>query len=169
MRKVDKRGFTLIEILISLSIVSIVGMIFFSMANSVIRFNSKNEKDMQSIALINTISEKVTNYIRETGKIGIIGNNGFFEDVINPSKTNMIFYVRKSEVNEQIEFMKPDTYVIDKKDFKVEIIQKNSITYNDGILENNNKYLHEIEIIVTPLGISNKIQKVTKKVYGPIE
>lgn len=165
----NKKGFTLIEVLISLAIVSVIVGTLFSMINSVIKFNAKNEKDMESIALINTMIEKTTNYIQKTGNIGILGNNGSFEEVIDSGESKITFYIKKTEANEELEFLESDTYVTDIRDFKVEILKIKSEIYKDGILKNNNKYLHEIEIIVTPLGISNNIQKVTKKVYGPIE
>lgn len=165
----NKKGFTLIEVLISLAIVSVIVGTLFSMINSVIKFNAKNEKDMESIALINTMIEKTTNYIQKTGNIGILGNNGSFEEVIDSGESKITFYIKKTEANEELEFLESDTYVTDIRDFKVEILKLESEIYKDGILKNDNKYLHKIEIIVTPLGISNKIQKVTKEVYGPIE
>ena len=60
--KGNNRGFTLIEILISMAIISIVLFSLFTTINSSIRQNTKNEKD---IKLLNIAQSEIENLRKE--------------------------------------------------------------------------------------------------------
>ena len=60
----NKRGFTLIEVLISLSILLIVGSTFFSITNNSIRINSKNDKYIQEMNVAQSVIEGIRDDIK---------------------------------------------------------------------------------------------------------
>ena len=71
------RGFTLIEVLISLSIVTIILLSLFSFYNSSIKFNKKNETDINSLNVSQTAIESMRIYSKLNNKFGIdIDNDG---------------------------------------------------------------------------------------------
>lgn len=63
----NKKGFTLIEVLISLSILTIIGGVFFSISNNAIRINAKNDKDIQELNIAQSVLEDIRDDIK-TGK-----------------------------------------------------------------------------------------------------
>ena len=60
--KRDIKGFTLIELIIALSIISILSLAFFKILNSSIKYNTKNEKDIKAL---NIAQSEVENLRRE--------------------------------------------------------------------------------------------------------
>lgn len=64
----NKKGFTLIEVLISLSILTILGGIFFSIANNAIRINSKNDKNIQEMNIAQSVIEDIRDDIKSGKK-----------------------------------------------------------------------------------------------------
>lgn len=170
--KKNKKGFTLIEALISTAILTIIIVSFFSMIVNVIRVNEKNERDIQSRTILNSITENVTSYIRKNGKVGVIGNNSFFEENIESDTGEIELYIRQIDINDKIEFIDKNNDKIDKttKDmFKVTIKQTNKEVYDKGPFnEQINRYLYTFNVNVKPQQSSNRYQEVTKKVYGAV-
>lgn len=61
-------GFTLIEILAALAIVSIVSMAFFTTINMTTKYNAKNEKDIQAMDVAQSEIEYFTKEIKSNKK-----------------------------------------------------------------------------------------------------
>ena len=59
MKIKDLRGLTLIELLISISILSIIGLTFFSTINTSININKKNEEDIKAMHLAQSEMENL--------------------------------------------------------------------------------------------------------------
>jgi len=60
--KRDIKGFTLIELIVALSIISILSLAFFKILNTNIKYNTKNEKDIKAL---NIAQSEVENLRRE--------------------------------------------------------------------------------------------------------
>ncbi|WP_373600397.1 PulJ/GspJ family protein [Paraclostridium bifermentans] len=80
-------GFTLIEILVALAIVSIVSMAFFATVNMTTKYNAKNEKDIQSMDVAQSEIEYLTKEIKSNKKTIDIdfNDNGQLEETDNSS------------------------------------------------------------------------------------
>ena len=85
------RGFTLIEVLISLSIVTIILLSLFSFYNSSIKFNKKNETDINSLNVSQTAIESMRIYSKLINKFGIdIDNDGVDDLGFDNSESNWV-------------------------------------------------------------------------------
>lgn len=85
------RGFTLIEVLISLSIVNIILLSLFSFYNSSIKFNKKNETDINSLNVSQTAIESMRIYSKLNNKFGIdIDNDGVDDLGFDNSESNWV-------------------------------------------------------------------------------
>lgn len=83
------RGFTLIEVLISLSIVTIILLSLFSFYNSSIKFNKKNETDINSLNVSQTAIESMRIYSKLNNKFGI-DNDGVDDLGFDNSESNWV-------------------------------------------------------------------------------
>jgi prepilin-type N-terminal cleavage/methylation domain-containing protein len=63
--KNSNKGFTLIEVLVAMGIVMLIAMAFFSINNMSIKVNDKNEKNIQSMNIAQSVMEDVRGYIKE--------------------------------------------------------------------------------------------------------
>ena len=59
MKKNNSRGFTLVEVLVSLSILSILILVFFGVINTSIKNNKKNEVDINALSLAQSEVENI--------------------------------------------------------------------------------------------------------------
>lgn len=173
MNKNNNKGITLIEVLIALTIASIIVMTMFSAMSNVVKFNAKNNTDVDSRSTLNTITENITSYIKENGVIGIKGNNGHFTKTITNNK-NIVVYTNQIEGNDKIEFFEEKDFSqndISKNDmdFKVIISKENEKKYTNGPFNKEGKFLYEFKVVIEPLKNSDRAQSINKKVYGPIE
>ena len=85
------RGFTLIEVQISLSIVNIILLSLFSFYNSYIKFNKKNETDINSLNVSQTAIESMRIYSKLNNKFGIdIDNDGVDDLGFDNSESNWV-------------------------------------------------------------------------------
>ena len=65
--KINKsKGFTLIEVLVSISILSIIGLAFFSTVNTSIKTNKKNEMDIKALHLAESEIENLRAQIKKS-------------------------------------------------------------------------------------------------------
>lgn len=72
MSKIKRtEGLTLIEILIAMSVISIIAMAFFTFINSSIKFNAKNEHDIKAL---NIAQSEIENF-RQQVKISDLNSN----------------------------------------------------------------------------------------------
>lgn len=73
--KNNKKGFTLIEILIAMSIISLIAMAFFTIVNTSIKINTKNETDLKSLNIATSEIENLREQIKDINDSNIIINN----------------------------------------------------------------------------------------------
>jgi prepilin-type N-terminal cleavage/methylation domain-containing protein len=63
-----RRGFTLVEVLVAMSIISLIAIGFFTILNTSIRFNVKNEKDIKALNIAQSEIENLRNQIKSKKK-----------------------------------------------------------------------------------------------------
>ncbi len=88
----NEDGFTLIEILVSLAIVSIISMAFFATVNMTTKYNAKNEKDIQAMDVAQSEIEYLIKEIKSNKKTIDIdfNDNGQLEQIDNSSMNECI-------------------------------------------------------------------------------
>lgn len=129
MKIKDIRGLTLIELLISISILSIIGLAFFSTINASIKTNKKNETDIKAMNLAQSEIENLRIQIKkstgttldifdlENNKI-IIGNensyisNDYEVKITIEEKENLLYEIRVSVESINKNFSKKETEII---------------------------------------------------------
>lgn len=127
--KVNK-GFTLIEILIAMSITSIIILTLFTTLNSTIKGNVKNEINIKTLNLGQSEIENIRELIKEEKEIKIV------DDLNNQSKNIAIGSNALNILNKKIKN--------DNRNYYEKIyITKEKITYG-----NNSNYLYTIKVIV---------------------
>lgn len=62
------KGFTLIEVIIAMAIISIIAVAFFQILNNTIKMNEKTEKDIQMMDVAQIKMENILSDIREGSK-----------------------------------------------------------------------------------------------------
>lgn len=73
----NNKGFTLIEILVAMSIISIITFTFFTIMNSSIKQNSKNEKDIKALNIAQSEIENLRKEIKSSAtEINIYDKEG---------------------------------------------------------------------------------------------
>jgi prepilin-type N-terminal cleavage/methylation domain-containing protein len=107
----NKKGFTLIEILIALSIASIISIGFFQVINMTIKTNSKNEKDIKSLNIAQTEIESLRAQIK---------------NATNDNK-NIKIYIDEDENRKFIEIDSEKSWI--KNEQGIEIIKVNEEEY----------------------------------------
>lgn len=77
MKIKELKGFTLIEVLVSLSILSIIGLVFFSTVNTSIKINKKNETDIKALHLAESEIENLRVQIKKSkdSMLNIVDSN----------------------------------------------------------------------------------------------
>lgn len=76
--KINKsKGFTLIEVLVSIGILSIIGLAFFSTINTSIKTNKKNEMDIKALHLAESEVENLRVQIKKSKEstLNIVDSN----------------------------------------------------------------------------------------------
>ena len=162
-------GFTLIEILVAMAIISIVSTGFYTMINSSIKHNVKNEKDIQSLNMAQSEIENLRSQIKSSSdnlKIYINGN-----DIIEIPNDDNIMWREIDSLNE-IDNIKinPDgiynKYMLDSDDSVIKYyksLDSNNTEYEINLKlsrqKKSRKYLYNVKISVW-----EKDKKFTKKV-----
>ena len=145
-------GFTLIEILVSLAIVSIISMAFFTIVNMTTRKSAKNEKDIQAMDIAQSQIEYLIKEIKsseyankdhiqinfdENGKLSIIeSNKQRYDSNTNDLETSSSYEV-KYDGNENTKYK-----------VNVNINRENM---NDKSNEKPPIYLYDINVNVDPI------------------
>lgn len=88
----SNKGFTLIEVLVAMGIIMLIAMAFFSVNNTSIITNAKNEKDIQAMNIAQSVMEDIREYIKEDKEyieskyqIDIYNNEKWTNDKYNES------------------------------------------------------------------------------------
>lgn len=139
MKKDKSKGFTLVEVLISLSILSILMLVFFSVINTSIKTNKKNEIDINAINIAQSEVENI--------RVQIKNNN---TSNIKNLENNIII---KNEKN---------TYISDDYNLEILVQQKSELLYEINVKvkpKNSNFSKKEAQIITqVVVGRSNSMQ-----------
>lgn len=164
------KGFTLIELIVSLAITSVLMLAFFTIVNSSIRSNSKNESDIKSLHVAQSEIENLRQQIKSgnDGKINIkvngktiefinnIGNVDGKQDILYKRDVGDKTYLIKLNISRE-DINKYDGYLYDidikselynkKKDDVEKYVSKKETGLTTKILSNN-----QIDVgdIITP-------------------
>ena len=168
MKKVKSiHGFTLIEVLVAMSIISIVSMGFYTIINYSIKNNVKNEKDIQALNMAQSEIENLRSQIKSSSRIlNIYGSNG--ESIIEIPNEDHIMWKEVDETNkiDEIEINPNGDYknYIYKQDNSVIRYYKsldNNIEYEIRLKlttqKKMSKYLYNVKVYVSEKG--NKFSK----------
>lgn len=132
MKKVNKsEGFTLVEVLVAMTIISIIALAFFRVLNNTIRMNEKTDKDIQIMDIAQSKMENMLADIREGTK----------------NKTDIEVKINNEVVKLDDLFKGNNTIYPEKNDssYKTE-----EYIYKDG----NSKYLVDLKIQKEKVGNS---------------
>lgn len=177
LKKINKKGFTLIELIIALSIVSIILMAFYTLINSSIKQNTKTEKDIKSLNIAQSEVENLRDEIKSSGAfINIKDDNRSNSLVSIPTadvSTGDIVWKASSTNNEYTIDIKSDgiysSYIAIEDDGSSnnEILQYNRVLEGDSTEyivrlnisrqkkgdssnSSNNYYIYVVEVRVKP-------------------
>lgn len=127
MRKKVSKGFTLVEVLISLSILSILLMIFFSVIDISIRNNKKNEVDINALHLAQSEVENIVFQIKGNNISNIkdlknndiiIGNsnnyllNNYNVAILIEQKSDLLYQINVAVKHQNDNFSKKNIQII---------------------------------------------------------
>ncbi|MEF9992165.1 MAG: prepilin-type N-terminal cleavage/methylation domain-containing protein [Peptostreptococcaceae bacterium] len=167
---IDNRGFTLIEVLISLTIVSIISMAFFMSVNMTNKENAKNEKDIQAMDIAQSQVEYLTKEIKskkETIDIDFNGDKEINEtEDINSNEKILKSYIQKNGldmIEGDVDYPKYTVQYNEKENTKYQVLisLKSSLKKQ----QEKNYYLYDIEVKVKPLtDLTKREAKIQTKV-----
>ncbi|MEG2246760.1 MAG: prepilin-type N-terminal cleavage/methylation domain-containing protein [Peptostreptococcaceae bacterium] len=167
---IDNRGFTLIEVLISLTIVSIISMAFFMSVNMTNKENAKNEKDIQAMDIAQSQVEYLTKEIKskkETIDIDFNGDKEINEtEYINSNEKILKNYIQKNGldmIEGDVDYPKYTVQYNEKENTKYQVLisLKSSLKKQ----QEKNYYLYDIEVKVKPLtDLTKREAKIQTKV-----
>lgn len=126
------KGFTLMELLIAISIISTISIAFFTVVNTTIKTNKKNEVDIKAMQIAQTHIENIRNQLTKEDKL---------EELT-------LMYNEKKEVINLRDSSKNEIYInlnhnsIDNNTYIAEIL----LTRENG---SSNKYLYDVKVEVT--------------------
>lgn len=93
----------MIELLVAMSIISLIALVFFSTVNNSIKSNAKNEKDIKSLQLVQSEMERLINDIKQDKKLevhddisGIYESIEFKKDVDGIDKSNKTYKLKSN-------------------------------------------------------------------------
>lgn len=145
MNKLDKsKGFTLVELLVAMGIISLIVLAFFQVINSTIRGNEKTEKDIQ---MMDVAQIKIENTIAEIRNPDEDGNIYITVDNKN-NKVNIdtLFTKEKNIYKEKYDYKYKDNI----SEYEVELNLGRSKISSHKVLENS--YRYDIEYTVNQKG-----------------
>ncbi|MGL5754316.1 MAG: type IV pilus modification PilV family protein [Paraclostridium sp.] len=167
---IDNRGFTLIEVLISLTIVSIISMAFFMSVNMTNKENAKNEKDIQAMDIAQSQVEYLTKEIKskkETIDIDFNGDKEINEtEDINSNEKILKSYIQKNGldmIEGDVDYPKYIVQYNEKENTKYQVLI--SLKPSLKKQQEKNYYLYDIEVKVKPLtDLTKREAKIQTKV-----
>lgn len=111
MQKNNNKGFTLLELLISLSIVSIICVTFYAFLNNSIKTNGKNERDIKALNIAQSEIENLRQQIKSktSGSNLEIKLNDTENIIISSSNNSNTKWVNNGE-NEKLELIDTGIY-----------------------------------------------------------
>ncbi|GAA0106423.1 hypothetical protein UT300013_30470 [Paraclostridium sordellii] len=148
--KLKNKGFTLIEVLIALFIVSLVSMSFFMIVNITNRSNAKNEKDIQAMDIAQNEIEHITKDIKDNKNTIDLDLNGDGNIVsTNSLKTNE--KINKNKLKEVKEYTSPEYMVRyegrENTNFQIQV----KITTKEINQQVKHFYIYYLNIAVKPI------------------
>lgn len=161
----NNQGVTLIELIISISLLTIILIASFNFINITKKFNVKSEKDIQELIIAQTVGEEIRGKIKnnslnlEHGQWENYNNQTFLENDFKPEY--VVEYNVKEIFNRYIVEEVEDSNNSNKeKLFEVKIL-----LYRQKKIFDDNKYLYTVDIRVSNKNISNKITKLRYQVF----
>lgn len=155
-----KKGFTLIEMLISMAILSIVMFSFFSILNNSIVMNKKTEVDIKGMNIAQSSMEEIRSDIKSGRTIGIDLNEDGVDDITIlssnwDSNEGLVQEYNNNDITGSVESGNIQ-YEIHIKGLKRE---RKSLT--------SNRYLYTVNISVNKIGKDYSIVDLTNQIYTP--
>lgn len=149
----------MIELLVSIAIVSVISICFFNIINNSTVMNKKNEIDISAMNIAQTVMEDLRNDIKEGRTIGLDMNEDGEDD----------FIVNNSEWNGSLEQIYNNTSLL------VTSKKKGHIVYDVKIQElkrekneiSSNKFLYTIKIVVKQRGKNYNGVQLETQLYTP--
>lgn len=145
--KKNNSGFTLIELIVSLSILSIMMVGFFTIVNTGTKSNTKNEKDIVALNLVQSEIENLRKQIK-TNNTSFKSTDGTIID-IGPLKSTSI-----TKDVDGVLYNLSITMELSKK-LNEEKLNTSDTEYND---------LYEVSVSVHPNKFSNKTTVITTQI-----
>lgn len=136
----NQKGFTLIEILIAMSVITLIAMAFFTFLNSSIKFNAKNENDIKAL----NIAQSEVENIREQIKIGKKSNfRTLNNEEINLNRDTPEYEVFSTRGKEKY-IMKIDLSTEDKKQNSLYTIEINIKAKNQNFSKRSTNLITQV-------------------------
>ncbi|MBO3444075.1 prepilin-type N-terminal cleavage/methylation domain-containing protein [Clostridium sp. CCUG 7971] len=172
------KGFTLLEVLISLAIIIFIMFAFFKIYNSSIRVNTKNDRDIKALNLAQNELENLRNQIKTLGDKTYL-NVG--EDKVEINQINEISdKIDISDINEKTknykknyndDEMKPRKYDIKLNLYKENIVDKMYLFHIYVLVESEDKHFtkRKVELSTSILSKNNNDIDTEQKPNPPTE
>ena len=125
MKKEVSKGFTLVEVLVSLSILSILMLVFFNVINISIKNNKKNEVDINALHLAQSEIENIRAQIKnnnisnmkdlENNEIVIGESSSYLSynvDILVEQKSDLLYEIKVGVKYQNFDFSKKNTQII---------------------------------------------------------
>lgn len=159
-----EEGFTLIEVLVALAIVTIVSMAFFTTVNMTTKYNAKNEKDIQAMDIAQSEVEYLTEEIKDNKKtIDIDFNENGQLEQSNNLNTNECIPKETIKIKGFDNFNKNPKYIVKyegNENTKYQVFIK--IDTQEKQQQVKNYYLYNIEVKVKSLSNLSERESVIK-------
>lgn len=121
MIKINIKGFTLIEMLIAMSIISILVLAFHTTITSTIKGNAKNERDIKALNIAQSEIEVVRNQIKEGNTVFVNSNN----ESLTIGESDNIYYKEVDGIEFEVKLSIEENTNSNMYDLKVVVKSKN--------------------------------------------
>ena len=147
----NKKGFTLLEMIVAMSIVLIIAISFFANLNNITKSNVKNDKDIKAMDISQSEMEKIIKYIKKD-EVNINGSLNLETCNIGDNINYLVNHSAKDIYKCHVE-------LVNRK--KIKQGTKNAFLYTIKIqtnLESSKFSKRKIEIITQILGQFNNLE-----------